>query len=417
MADLEGRVTDIQDAEVLAMLNLFQLAGHYTSQHGPFHDLRDALQRDQVCGPFGEPLPLPPVGNWILALGVSLLGLYSPDGQELFSRIANHQTAGDLVEAWSLQLWERGYRSLCEQLSGYFLLLHNVLTGIPPRFYTALGQEWRITWAEVKNIMRAWLGDSPAPALPALDQVPAASVEQGPPGRLSEIMRARSLSPRDGPLLGRRTDLIDGAADARVFPTILLPYTFPAFQSRIGIASAASDQPECAYMAARSALHVALLPIGCILLSLLSCLHRCTTHFLSRCFWFGTRYPGPWTSASSSAARRAHDVTQLRRCFSPFQTLCRRFLFLLCVGCLLQTGTCNRTGSGEGELTTIVGRESTPTTVHHPHDAGRLPSAAAANARIPRMLASPQTSPTKSHWSSCPQPGSFHSLQGAAMYL
>ena len=99
VADLEGRIMDIQDAEVLAMLNLFQLAGHYTSQHGPFHDLRDALQR---CGPYGEPLPLPPVGNWILLLGVSLLGLDSPAGQELFARIANHQTAGDLVEAWSL---------------------------------------------------------------------------------------------------------------------------------------------------------------------------------------------------------------------------------------------------------------------------------------------------------------------------
>ncbi|CAE7331253.1 Pol, partial [Symbiodinium necroappetens] len=185
---------------------------------------------------------------------VSLLGLDSPDGQELFSRIANHQTAGDLVEAWSLQLWERGYRSLCEQLSGYFLL-HNVLTDIPPRFYTALGQEWRITWAEFKNVMRAWLGDSPAPALPALDQVPAVSVEPGPPGRLSELLRARSLSPRDGPLLGRRTDLIDGATDARVFPTILLPYTFPAFQ--VGSASPLQlqDQPECAYMAARSTLY------------------------------------------------------------------------------------------------------------------------------------------------------------------
>ncbi|CAE7754304.1 unnamed protein product, partial [Symbiodinium necroappetens] len=151
------------------------LEGHYTSQHGPFHDLRDALQRDKVCGPFGEPLPLAPVGNWILALGVSLLGLDSPDGQELFSRIANHQTAGDLVEAWSLQLWERGYRSLCEQLSGYFLLLHNVLTDIPPRFYTALGQEWRITWTEFKNVMRAWLGDSPArhclPSIKYLRQV------------------------------------------------------------------------------------------------------------------------------------------------------------------------------------------------------------------------------------------------------
>ncbi|CAE7257248.1 TRPT1 [Symbiodinium microadriaticum] len=248
---LEDMLGDIQDAEVSTMLNLFQLAGHYTSQHGPFHDLRDALQRDQVCGPNGEPLPLPPVGNWILTLGVSLLGLDSPAGQELFSRIANHQTAGDLVEAWSLQLWERGYRSLCEQLSGYFLLLHNVLADIPPRFYSALGQEWRITWFEFKNVMRAWLGDPPAPTLLAIAQVPEAGAEQSHPGRLSKTLRARSLSPRDGPLLGSRTDLIDGAIDARVFPTILLPYTFPAFQVGSALPLPLQDQSECAYMVAR----------------------------------------------------------------------------------------------------------------------------------------------------------------------
>ena len=207
---LEGMLGDIQEAEVSTMLNLFQLAGPYTSQHGPFHDLRDALQRDQVCGPNGEPLPLPPVGNWILALGVSLLGLDTPAGQELFSRITNHQTAGDLVEAWSLQLWEHGYRSLCEQLSGYFLLLHNILTDIPPRFYSALGQEWRITWFEFRNVMRAWIGDPPAPTTLAITQEPAMGAEQSRYGRLSETLRARSLSPCDGPLLGSRTDLIDG---------------------------------------------------------------------------------------------------------------------------------------------------------------------------------------------------------------
>ena len=261
LADLERRVTDIQDADIMTMLNLFQQAGHYTSQHGPFHTLRDALQRDHVCGPLGEPLPLPPVGNWILAMGVSLLGLDTPDGQELFSRITNYQTAGDLVEAWSLQLWERGYRSLCEQLSGYFLLLHSVLAGIPPRFYAALGQEWRITWAEFQNVMRAWLGDKPAPALLALAPAPAAQVDCSRPARLPELLRARSLSPRDGPLLGSRTDLIDGAADARVFPTILLPYTFPAFQVGSALPLQLQDQPACAYMDARSALSAALLVI------------------------------------------------------------------------------------------------------------------------------------------------------------
>ena len=272
---------DIQDAEVSTMLNLFQLAGHYTSQHGPFHDLRDALQRDQVCGPNGEPLPLPPVGNWILVLGVSLLGLDSPAGQELFSRVTNHQTAGDLVEAWSLQLWERGYRSLCEQLSGYFLLLHNILTDIPPRFYSALGQEWRITWFEFRNVMRAWIGDPPAPAMLAIAQEPAMGAEQSRSGRLSETIRARSLSPSNGPLLGSRTDLIDGATDARVFPTILLPYTFPAFQVGSALPLPLQDQSECAYMVARTFLYAALLPVTFLFFSLLRCLHWCFAHIIS----------------------------------------------------------------------------------------------------------------------------------------
>ena len=149
---LEGMLGDIRETEVATMLNLFQLTRHYTSQHGPFHDLRDSLLRDQVCGPNGEPLPLPPVGNWILALGISLLRFDTPAGQELFSRITNHQTAGDLTEAWALQLWNRGYRSLCAQLSGFFLLLHNLLADVPPRFYSVLGQEWRITWIEFRAV-------------------------------------------------------------------------------------------------------------------------------------------------------------------------------------------------------------------------------------------------------------------------
>ena len=85
---------DIREAEVATMLSLFQQAGHYASQHGPFHDLRDSLLRDQVCGPNGEPLPLPPVGNWILALGISLLGYDTPAGHELLTRLTNPQTVG-----------------------------------------------------------------------------------------------------------------------------------------------------------------------------------------------------------------------------------------------------------------------------------------------------------------------------------
>ncbi|OLP96524.1 hypothetical protein AK812_SmicGene21249 [Symbiodinium microadriaticum] len=269
---LEGMLGDIRETEVATMLNLFQLAGHYTSQHGPFHDLRDSLLRDQVFGPNGEPLPLPPVGNWILALGVSLLGRDTPAGHELFSRVTNHQTAGDLVEAWALQLWERDYRSLCEQLSGFFLLLHNILADVPARLYSALGQEWRITWCEFRNIMRAWIGDPPAPTMLAITQEPETGAEQSRFGRLSETLRARSLSPSDGPLLGSRTALIDGATDARVFPTILLPYTFPAFQVGSALPLSLPDQSECAYMLARIFLHV-LMPVQ-LLFSLLRCPRR-----------------------------------------------------------------------------------------------------------------------------------------------
>ena len=251
---LESMLRDVRETDVATMLNLFQLAGHYTSQHGPFHDLRDSLLRDQ------EPLPLPPVGNWILALGVSLLGRDTPAGHELFSRVTNHQTAGDLVEVWALQLWQRDYRSLCEQLSGFFLLLHNILADVPARLYSALGQEWRITWCEFRNIMRAWIGDPPAPTMLAITQEPETGAEQSRFGRLSETLRARSLSPSDGPLLGSRTALIDGATDARVFPTILLPYTFPAFQVGSALPLSLPDQSECAYMLARILLHV-LLPV------------------------------------------------------------------------------------------------------------------------------------------------------------
>ncbi|CAE7323777.1 unnamed protein product, partial [Symbiodinium microadriaticum] len=227
---LEGMLGDIRETEVATMLNLFQQAGHYTSQHGPFHDLRDSLLRDQVCGPNGEPLPLPPVGNWILALGISLLGFDTPAGHALLSRITNHQTAGDLIEAWALQLWNRGYRSLCAQLSGYFLLLHNLLADVPPRVYSALGQEWRITWIEFRAVVRAWIGDPPAPTMLAITQASETGAEQRRFGRLSETLRARSLSPGDGPLLGSRASFLDSATDASVIPSILLPYTFPAFQ-------------------------------------------------------------------------------------------------------------------------------------------------------------------------------------------
>ena len=296
-------------------------------------------------------MPLPPVGNWILALGVSLLGLDTPAGHELFSRVTNHQTAGDLVEAWALQLWQRGYRSLCEQLSGYVLLLHNILADVPPRLYSALGQEWRITWCEFRNIMRAWIGDPPAPTMLAITQEPETGAEQSRFGRLSQTLRARSLSPSDGPLLGSRTALIDGATDARVFPTILLPYTFPAFQVGSALPLSLPDQSECAYMLVRIFLHV-LLPVQ-LLFSLLRCLRRCLACLVNHCVWCGTQCLGLRTSYTG-VLHPASSASLIRSCFRPFRTLCNQLLFLLCIGCLIQTGTCTRTASATEEATAIV---------------------------------------------------------------
>ena len=274
---LESMHGDIRETEVATMLNLFQQAGHYSSQHGPFHDLRDSLQRDQVRGPNGEPLPLPPVGNWILALGISLLSFDTPAGHELLSRITNSQTAGDLIEAWALQLWNRGHQSLCAQLSGYFLLLHNLLADVPPRVYSALGQEWRISWIEFLAVMRAWIGDPPAPTMLAITQVPEKEAEQSRSGKLTETLRARSHSPGTGPLLGSRASFLDGVRDACIIPSILLPYTFPAFQVGSALPLSLQDQSECAYMLARISLQVLLL-VGLLPLSLIRCLHRTLDH-------------------------------------------------------------------------------------------------------------------------------------------
>ena len=199
--------------------------------------------------------------------------------------------------------------------------------------------------------------------------------------------------------------------DACVFPTILLPYTFPAFQVGPALPLQLQDQPECAYMVARSFLYATILILGYILLPLLSCLHWCTTHFIHCYFWLSARCPGPWTS-SSSATCPAPNVSPLRQCLRPFQILRRQFLFLLCVGCLLQTRTCTRTGPGEREVTAVVGRGSAPPNVQALPATGRLPTAAAEQTHIP-----PQKSSTKSYWSSCPEPSSIHSLQGTPMHL
>ena len=282
-----------------------------------------------------------------------------------------------------------GYRSLCEQLSGYFLLLHNILTDIPPRFYSALGQEWRITWFEFRNVvMRAWIGDPPAPTTLAITQEPAMGAEQSRHGRLSETLRARSLSPCDGPLLGSRTDLIDGATDARVFPTILLPYTFPAFQVGSALLLPLQDQSECAYMVARTRtfMHAALLPVLSLLFSLFRCLRRCFAHIISRCLWYGTQCLGLRTS-HTGALSSDPGGSLIKPCFRPFRILCKKLLFLLCIGCLIQTGTSTRTGLAKEAATAIVGSESVSSHMPALPAAGGSSVAKAGPARLPRKRA------------------------------
>ena len=367
------------------MLNLFQQAGHYTSQHGPFHDLRDSLLRDQVCGPNGEPLPLPPVGNWILALGISLLGFDTPAGHALLSRITNHQTAGDLIEAWALQLWNRGYRSLCAQLSGYFLLLHNLLADVPPRVYSALGQEWRITWIEFRAVVRAWIGDPPAPTMLAITQASETGAEQRRFGRLSETLRARSLSPGDGPLLGSRASFLDSATDASVIPSILLPYTFPAFQVGSALPLSLQDQSECAYMLARIFLQVLLL-VRLFLFSLLRCLHRCLARFASSCLWCGTQcleLRQPRTGVLHPAPR----ASQIGSYFRPFRILCKQLLFMLCIGCFIQTGTSTRTTLATEAAAAGVSSESMSSCMLALPTAGCQSVAKAGPAHLPRKRA------------------------------
>ncbi|CAE7279315.1 unnamed protein product, partial [Symbiodinium sp. KB8] len=118
---------------------------------------------------------------------------------------------------------------------------------VPPRVYSALGQEWRISWIEFRAVVRAWIGDPPAQTMLAITQAPETGAEQSRFGRLSETLRARSLSPGDGPLLGSRASFLDSATDANVIPSILLPYTFPAFQ--VGSALPLSLQARPTYLA------------------------------------------------------------------------------------------------------------------------------------------------------------------------
>ena len=276
----------------------------------------------------------------------------TPAGHELLSRITNSQTAGDLIEAWALQLWNRGHQPLCAQLSGYFLLLHNLLADVPPRVYSALGQEWRISWIEFRAVVRAWIGDPPTPTMLAITQVPEKEAEQSRFGRLSETLRARSLSPGNGPLLGSRASFLDSARDACIIPSILLPYTFPAFQVGSALPLSLQDQSECAYMLARISLQVLLL-VGLFPLSLIRCLHRCLARFANHCLWCGTQCLD-LRQQHTSVLRPAPRASLIGLCFSPLRILGKKLLFMLCIGCLIQTGT----GTG-----TNLAKEATAATV------------------------------------------------------
>ena len=331
-----------------------------------------------AASPGGQLDPCP----WNLPLGVRHPGRSRSD---LLSRITNPQTAGDLIEAWALQLWNRGYQSLCTQLSGFFLLLHNLLADVPPRVYSALGQEWRISWIEFRAVVRAWIGDPPTPTMLAITQVPETEAEQSRFGRLSETLRARSLSPGDGPLLGSRASFLDSATDASVIPSILLPYTFPAFQVGSALPLSLQGQSECAYMLARMSLQVLLL-IRLFLFSLIRCLHRCLARFANHCLWCGTQCLD-LRQPRTGVLRPAPRASPIGLCFRPLRILCKQLLFMLCIGCLIQTGTSTRTDLATEAAAAIVSSESASNRKLALPTAGCQSVAKAGPAHLPRKRA------------------------------
>ncbi|CAE7712864.1 unnamed protein product, partial [Symbiodinium sp. CCMP2592] len=213
---------ELQDAEVPYLLHLYQSAGGYISRHNDFHAMRDRLTYEGVVGPYGVPLPLPPVGNYILSLGVSILDLQHSG---YLTHIRNSSTFGDLIEAWSLTLWESSRRDLLEQLGELFTLLHCLISNIPRRIYDSLS--WRITLDQLTMVFRTWLGTPSQAALAVTDQDAAVS---GPPDLYDRLFRARSLSPRSGPLSGSRPTAM---AEDR-----LQQYTFSAEAGKFSIPQA-----------------------------------------------------------------------------------------------------------------------------------------------------------------------------------
>ena len=163
--------------------------------------------------------------NWVLGLGVCLLGIESEPGQELFARISNHATAGDLVETWSLSLWLQGHRSLCERLSAFFLQVHEAVQDLPPRLWAALNTTWRLSWTAFVGIMQAWVAEPKD--RPALTMEP----HQDKPDMASagSSIRARSLHVVDGPCLGSRAAVFaeDALFHRFSYPTVNLYAPLP----------------------------------------------------------------------------------------------------------------------------------------------------------------------------------------------
>ena len=164
-----------------------------------------------------------------------------------------------------------------------------------------------------------------APTMLAITQESEMEDEQSRSGRLLGTLRARSLSPCNGPLLGSRTDLIDGATDARVFPTILWPYTFPTFQVGSALPPSLQDQSECAYMVAKDFSACSFVACYFLLFSMLCCLHRCFAHIISCCLWCGTQCPGLRTPHTGEL-RSDPCGSLIRQCFRPFRILCKQLL-------------------------------------------------------------------------------------------
>ena len=202
-------------------------------------------------------------------------GSTTPAGTDLFSRIANYQTAGDLIEGFALSLWERQHRTLLEALSGFYLLLHRVVQGVPHHVYSALGESWQLTWETFINILRAWIGDSNATgAKPLALGMQPANVPETSSSLSSSRIRASSLEGRIGPPPGSRSakTLSAQLCFPLYFPTVDLRAPLPPLALR--------NEPEPDQKPARDYMTLPAIGLSCIAFIL------CLPAFLSSCCSF-----------------------------------------------------------------------------------------------------------------------------------